>query len=325
MKFKSIICFVFFALTFLTPIAHPFDYSDKKVLYVNSYHAGYEFSDQEQDAAVKALSSAGVQVKVVYMDTKNNPSEDFKEKAGFEVKKIIKGYRPDVLIVADDNAFKYVVAPYYRDAKLPVVFCGINWDISEYGAPYKNTTGMIEIGHIEIVYKQIERFLNGDRVGFLGPDVLSEHKNATYYGKLIEGGFDRIEFVLDFETWKSKYIQLQDEVDLIIISGSAGIKGWQEKEAAEFGFNNMKVAMGTELAEMMSFCLVGAVKKAEEQGEYAAYAALEILKGKRPSDVPIVMNKKGDLMINLKVADKLNIVFTPAILRNAVAIYGLEE
>ncbi len=322
---KIIILFSLAYLILYTAISHSDDYSDKKVLYVNSYHPGYSWSDREQAAAMEVLVNSGVQIKVLYMDTKNNSSEDFKENAAFEVKKVIKVYKPDVLIVADDNAFKYVVMPYYRNAKLPVVFCGINWDISEYGAPYKNTTGMLEIGHIEIVYKHIKRFVGGDKIAFLGPDVLSEHKNAEYYGRFVKGGFDRVEFVSDFKAWKDKYLQLQEEVDLIFFPGPAGIKDWQAQEAAEFGFNNMKIPMGTESTEMMSFCLIGADKEAEEQGEYAAYAALEILKGKRPTDIPVAMNKKGKLMINLKVADKLNIIFTPAILRNAVEIYGLKE
>ena len=83
--------------------------------------------------------------------------------------------------------------------------------------------------------------------------------------------------------------------------------------------------MGTESDEMMPFCLIGASKGGHEQGEYAAKATLEILKGKPANQIPITSNKRGKLMINIVVADKLGIIFTPALIRSAVDIYGLKE
>jgi len=144
------------------------NYRGKRILYVNSYHKGYDWSDGEQRGAETVLAGSGIDLRIVYMDTKNNTSEEFCRQSALKVKKYIEEFKPDVLIVSDDNAFAYVVAPYYRNGNLPVVFCGVNWDVSVYGAPYKNTTGMIEVALISQLYNHLRKFSKGDRVGFLG-------------------------------------------------------------------------------------------------------------------------------------------------------------
>lgn len=304
---------------------HADNYSGKKILFINSYHKGYLWSDGEMEGVEKVLVGMGVTYEVIYMDTKNNPSDKFAQKAARKVKKYIEKFKPDVVISADDPAFKYVIMPYFSNAELPVVFCGINWDISMYEAPYSNTTGMIEVGMGEGIFRHLKKFAKGKRAAFLGADMLSERKNAEYFAKFIEGGFVRVEHVLDFESWKAKYLDLIDEVDMLYIAAPDGIKGWDPEEAKRFVLENIRVPIGTESDRVMPFGLIGLTKVQQEQGEYAAWAALQILDGKEPREIPVVTNKKGNLSLNVVVAGKLGVVFTPAMLRNAYRIYGVEE
>ncbi|MCQ9204833.1 MAG: ABC transporter substrate-binding protein [Omnitrophica bacterium] len=301
-----------------------FDYRGKKILFINSYHKEYYWSDGEQAGVERVLAGSGVELKVVYMDTKNNPGEKFKRKAGLKVKKIIEKFKPDVVIAADDNAFKYVIMPYYRDADLPVVFCGLNWDISVYDAPYSNTTGMIEVGLYEGIHKHLKRFAQGDRVGFIGVDVLSSYKNADYFSKQMKDKLVFKEHVRDFKSWKKKYLEAQDKVDMLILDTAAGIKNWNAKEAEKFVLENIRIPIGTESVTLASHSLIGLTKVPQEQGEYAAAAALRILKGEKPSEIPLVTNKKGDLFLNIKIAGKLDIIFTLSMLKNAKEIIGVE-
>tara|TARA_B100000315_G_scaffold258424_1_gene310460 strand:- start:888 stop:1877 length:990 start_codon:yes stop_codon:yes gene_type:complete len=310
------------SFTFSSPAKN---YKGKKILLINSYHDGLPWSDGEIRGMKSILDGSGVEFKIEHMDTKINPSDEFKVQAGIRAKKVIDTYKPDVVIVADDNAFKYVIMPYYRDSDLPVVFCGINWDISVYGGPYSNTTGIIEVGLTSGLYNHMKKLVKGNRVGFIGPDVLSEHKNAEHYEKYIEGGYAYKEFVKDFQSWKKAYLEMQDKVDMFIVPGHAGIKGWDSDKATEFIFENINKPIATESEDLMAFALMALSKVSEEQGEQAALSALRILGGEKPIDIPIVFNKKGHLVLNLKVADKLNIIYTPAMLRNAKAIIGLEE
>jgi ABC-type uncharacterized transport system substrate-binding protein len=61
-------------------------------------------------------------------------------------------------------------------------------------------------------------------------------------------------------------------------------------------------------------------KSSQEQGEWAAEAAITILRGTPPSEIPIAENKKGQLILNLEIANKLNIVFSPSLLKNAIIL-----
>ena len=51
----------------------------RKVLYVNSYHEGYVWSDDEEKGFFKAMdrSDLPIDLKVFRMDTKRNDSEEF--------------------------------------------------------------------------------------------------------------------------------------------------------------------------------------------------------------------------------------------------------
>jgi len=298
------------------------NYQGKKILYINSYHPGYYWSDGEQKAAEGFLKNTGVQLKIVYMDTKNNPSAEFSRRAGLKVKKLIQSFKPDVVIAADDTALRYVIMPYYRDAQLPVVLCGINWDLSPYGAPYKNTTGIIEIGLVGPIYKHLRKMANGNRVGILSFDSFGERKNAGYYHRYIDGELSQTEFVKDFTAWKQKFIDMQDKVDMLIVADPSGIRGWNITEAEQFVLEHIRIPVGTETVSMISISLVGVIKIPEEQGECAAAAALRILDGEKPSDIPIVSNKKGNLYVNLRIANKLGAIFSPATLRSAKVVVG---
>ena len=94
-----------------------------------------------------------------------------------------------------------------------------------------------------------------------------------------------------------------------------------EAAAREFITNNTRIPTGYVDGYMTPFVLVTMGKIPEEQGEYAARVALEILDGVPPADRPVATNKKAQLGINLQIAEKLGIVFTPSILKNAEIIY----
>ena len=81
-------------------------------------------------------SASPVTLSLCCMDTKRHGTEEFKRQAGVKVKGIIESWKPDVVIGSDDNYVKYVIVPYFRDAKLSFVFCGVNcWPTWPQGSP----------------------------------------------------------------------------------------------------------------------------------------------------------------------------------------------
>lgn len=292
----------------------------KKVMLVDSYHQGYEWTDGIV-AGVKGVTTAkGVELKVVHMDTKRNPGDAFAKAAGLKAKEAIDAYKPDVLIACDDNASRFIVEPFYKDAALPVVFCGVNWDGAGYGYPYKNVTGMVEVALIPQLVENLKGFAKGTRVGFLTSDTETERKEGVWIKKLFKVQFSSEQYVKTMAAWKDAFKKMQSEADMLILNSVAGITDWNEAEGAAFALENGKIPSGTTYAWLMPVSMVGLIKVAEEQGEWSAHTALKILDGASPASIPIVQNKKASVSLNAKLGAKAGIVFPPALLRNATVL-----
>lgn len=291
------------------------DLSGKKILYVDSYHLEYPWSAGIQKGIKDALKHTDIELKIVHMDTKRHRTEAFKKQAALNVKKVIENYQPDVVIASDDNASKHLIQPYYKNADLPFVFCGVNWDASTYDYPYKNTTGMVEVSLVKPLVKQLESYSKGVRLGILAFDSFSERKAVANYKTVVVINEER--YVSTFEEWKQAYIDLQKQVDQLILVNITGAENWNDEQAVEFVKQNTSIPTGALERWIMPFAMLGYVKIPEEQGEWAAKAALKILKGHPPRSIPITTNEKGKLMINLGISEKANILFSLAMLKTA--------
>ena len=311
---------IIYVLMFISLSALADQQASKKVLFINSYHAGYEWSDGIH-AGIKAIfEGKNIELKSIEMDTKRNGDEAFKKEAALNAKAVIESFQPDVVIAADDNASKYLIMPYFKDADLPFVFCGVNWDASVYGFPFKNVTGMEEVALINSIAKHLKNHSKGDKLGLLGIDSLTARKNADQYAKLLNTTIEHAYFVKDVETWKQQFLKLQDEVDMLILQNPKGIEGWNDEEIVKFVEQNTRIPTGTTQAERTIFTLLGIVKVPEEQGIWAAQTALKILDGTPPNDIPIAQNREGRVIVNLKIGNKLGIIFDPRLLRMAEII-----
>jgi ABC-type uncharacterized transport system substrate-binding protein len=296
------------------------DAAGKKVMLIDSYHQGYEWSDGIE-AGVKSVAGAkGLELKVVHMDTKRNPGDAFAKAAGLKAKEAVDAYKPDVLIACDDNASKFVVEPFYKNAALPVVFCGVNWDGSGYGYPYKNATGMVEVALIPQLIENLKGFAKGSRVGFLTADTETERKEGVWIKKLFKVDFAAEEYVKTMAAWKDAFKKLQSQADMLILNSAAGIADWNEAEAAAFALEHGKIPSGTAYAWLMPVSMVGLIKVAEEQGEWSAATAVKIMEGASPASIPVTQNKKASVSLNAKLGAKAGIVFPPALLRNATVL-----
>lgn len=316
------------APSLMSPQKAQADRSKKKVLFVDSYHRGYEWSDGVTEGILNIFdaklneddsvdnSESNVDLRIVRMDTKRNTSEEFKQQAALKAKSVIESWRPDVIIASDDNAFKYLVMPYYRDADLPVVFCGLNWDASIYGAPYNNTTGMVDVSLVKQLMEQLRLYSHGNRIGFLSGDTITPRKEAMYYRSLFNLNLTE-KYVNNFEDWKKNYIDMQQNFDILIFYDNAGINDWNKAEAIELTRKQTIIPIGSTLDWMSEYSLVAYAKVPQEQGEWAANTALEILNGKSPSDIPVTTNKKAKVYLNMEIARKLGVTFPMELINQA--------
>jgi ABC-type uncharacterized transport system substrate-binding protein len=291
-------------------------YEGKRVYHLGSYHAGYEWSDEVNRGIDEVLKGTGVILKSFAMDSKRHPEEDYIRRIAQEAKLDIDNFKPDVIISSDDNAFKYVIMPFYRDSEIPVVFCGLNWDASIYEVPYSNTTGMVEVVLVEQLIGFLKQYAEGCRIGILADDNYTAKKEIDIYRKVLKLEFDD-RYVRDFDRWRELFREMQDTADMLIVFNNAAINGWDKDAAVAWVNEHTKIPTGSNLEYMSYYCLATFAQNPEEQGRWAAQAALKVLDGTKVTDIPMTKNKETRFFINLSIADKLDVIIPPSKIRHA--------
>ncbi len=292
----------------------------KKALYINAYHPDYAWSDDEQEAAYAVLRSAGVDFRVIYMDTKRNNTMEQIRAAADDARQTIEKFKPDVVILQDDNPVQHVLVPWYRNADLPFVFCGVNWECGHYGLPCENVTGMLEVSLVPQILDTVRRLARGTRIAMLGNDNETDRMEGRMIPQRFGITWCAEHYVKTFEEWRTVYGQLQTTADIIFWYGSAGIKQWDDEQAKAIVRDQTRVITCSSQYYMAEFVLVGHMKLGEEQGDWAAHAALKILEGTSPADIPVAQNKNARITLNMPLAKRLGVVFPVDLVEQAELI-----
>ena len=289
-----------------------------KCLYISSYHQGYAWSDGVE-RGVRSVLDGKCDIRQFDMDTKRNKDEAYKKRVALEAKQLIESWRPDVVITSDDNAAKYLIKPYFREHDMPFVFAGINWTVDAYGFPYSNVTGIIEVAPVKAIFDRVTD-LQGipERGYYLGADTLTERKNLDRFVKSATRNGIVLHHTLapTMQDWIAAYKKAQD-YDFIIMGSNSGINDWQDDQARDTVLTSSRKISLTNHVWMMPYTLLGLTKVPEEQGEWAAKAALHILDGAKPSDIAIISNRKWDIWLNEAVSKSAGVNIPKKIRRKA--------
>jgi len=258
-----------------------------------------------------------------YMDTKQNKSKTFGENMALQAKNYIEKTAPDILIAADDNASRYLIQPYYKDSKIPVVFCGINHTIRSYGYPYSNATGMIEISPVRPLLKYVKASLKKVTHGvYLASDTISQHKEFELNQEVYSAQGIHLTplFVTNMGEWKRAYNKAQMQSDFLILGNNGGIEDWKDADAIKHVIQMGKLLSVTNYDWMNRYAVLTVSKLAEEQGEWAAEVALAVLDGEKISDIPIVVNRRSKVFVNLTLMKKTGFRLSQKIMTKAIRI-----
>lgn len=305
-------CLLAFAAVF------PLSVSADKCLYISSYHKGYAWSDGVEKGLRNTLEGH-CELKQFDMDTKRHKDEASKKAAAQKAKQIIESWQPDVVITSDDNAARYLIKPFYKDHKIPFVFCGVNWSVDEYGFPYKNVTGIVEVAPINAAFERIATIQGTPKTAFyIGADTLTEKKNLARFQKAANKKQVELNYGLasNLAEWINYYQDAQ-QYDFVIVGSNSGINDWDEIKAKTAIDQTTKVMSVTNHEWMMPYTILGLTKIPEEHGEWAAQAALYILSGTQPSDIPIVSNRKWEIWLNQNILAKTEAILPKSISQKA--------
>ena len=136
--------------------------------------------------------------------------------------------------------------------------------------------------------------------------MTTERKVTQIYNDRFFEGKVRVRLVKTCEEFKQSFIQLQQEVDILYVGNKEGLEGWDDAEGQQFMTEHIAVPTGSRSAWLIPYALITLAKRGDEHGEWAAQTALDIIDGKSISEIPITQNQKGELFLNLDMAEQLD-------------------
>jgi len=315
MRFKIIIIACIFSLVW--PALAYGAKEKKNVLYVNSYHNGYQWSD-EILLGIRTILNASlykVDLQIEYMDTKKYSYEPINSS-------LFKLYRDkfsdedfDVIIVSDNHAFNFVIE--HRDALfpgIPLIFCGIN-DYESADTSSGNMTGIVEnfdlLNTLEIARKlhpeKTRMVVVGDQ-SITGRGI--EQQVYTMLGRYDSELEVEFWFKLSLQETKEKVERLPEDTFLFFSPWYQTVKGkfYTAEEVMEAIYAHSSVPIYTTWEFLLGHGAVGgSLLSGLHHGKMAAEMALRILKGENPDDIAVVVEPSGEYMFDYEVMQKLKI------------------
>lgn len=113
-----------------------------KVLVIESYHSGFGW-DADYLRGLSEVLLPDNEIRTFEMDTKRIPQELFAQKA-HEALDMFRAYRPDIVILGDDNASRLLAADILK-TNVPIVYLGLNNNPRCYGLyGHEQVAGIME-------------------------------------------------------------------------------------------------------------------------------------------------------------------------------------
>ena len=234
----------------------------------------------------------------------------------------IQEEEPDLLIVSDDNAVKYLVEPNPQ-ISIPIVFCGVNWSADQYDLSHHNITGILEILPVEEVLVAMKPYYPSmQRLLVLNENTTTSRKTKPFLDAVCErvGISVTQELVDDFETWKAVFKEANQSYDVIYLQTRGAIKNWDQEEALRVIDEHIRVPLVTCESFMMPYAVFGLTQISKEQGVLAAETAMKILEGTSPDNIPVSRNRQTEVWLNSRLADKIDFQPDEKLLEDATIV-----
>jgi ABC-type uncharacterized transport system substrate-binding protein len=261
-------------------------------LYINSYHQGYEWGDRIQAQFNQDMKDICT-VSYHYLNAKHEKSVTQLKNKGMEIANLISLSQPDIVIAADDAASEYVVMPYLRNGRTPVISVGINWDPRPFGYPMDNATGMTEIWPIQQTLNLVKTVTGSLKsITLITTDNVLEKRDEVAIRKVTEKNNIQLTsyFVDTFAEWKKAVMAAQNN-DAIKLGTIQGIKDWDKAAAIAWLKEKNKRFIFVNQDFMMPYAMYSISKSPEEFGHWAAELSKAIFKGDKPWELPIIPNR----------------------------------
>lgn len=296
--------------------------ASRHVFILHSYNPEYIWTQNINQGVLEALGDLDVVYDYFYMDAKRRPDKPSLEMAARKALARIADFSPDVVIAVDDVAQQYVVAPSLKGRPAPqVIFCGLNAPPSRYGFPASNVSGVRERWHFREGFALLKRLLPNTRTvvfltdasessGYIIRDMEDDQANGGPF--VLE--LRHVDSTDSFQEWQRRIIAYQSSVDAVALGIYHSLRDERtgkvvtpEEAAAWMQSVNAKPTLG--FADYaLSDVLCGVLEAGHEQGFLAANMARSVLlTDAAAGGLPMRINERGVIMVNLRIAERLNV------------------
>ncbi|MCP4119687.1 MAG: hypothetical protein GY737_30655 [Desulfobacteraceae bacterium] len=291
----------------------------KRVMVVHSYHETQQGHVVEMTQGIReAFSGFRVNMKFFHMDTKRRTDTAWKIEAGKLAAREMLAFQPHVVIAMDDNAQAFFVKQNMSREKAPFfVFGGVNAEISDYGFPAENVTGVLERPNIKESIELLQKIVPTVKKMVMLSDKSKTTDLFVKYCKTLDLpveilGYEQPRTLKEWRSVVTKYRDKADAFGLYLLrtidDDSDPERHVPETELIEFLNAHGKLpTVGFFDTSAKSGLLCGISVSMKEQGYAAARMARAILEGADIADFKIQPTSKGRILLNLKTAERLGI------------------
>ncbi len=289
----------------------------RNILYLNSYHDGYPWSDNELEGIRSVLNETEftIDLQIEYLDSKRYSYQDTKDSLFSLYQKKFDKEAFDIIITSDNNALKFVEE--FRETLfpgVPVVFCGIN-DIAIVPSQCHNITGIIENFNPMATF-DIAKKLHPERkkVIIFDGDPSADHTIA----KQIITKLRDSQYPLEIEYWGT--ISLEENmkrIENLPQDAFLFVLPWYQREQGTLYTSQEIMTAISEKSEVPIYTswnfllgsgtVGGKMISGYQHGREAATLTLRILRGEEAKEIPIREAASGKYSFDYNILQKLGI------------------
>ena len=317
-----------------------------RIAVVSSYHREYLWSQDTNSGVVSALldfgyldepgqgavftrtdrvASSTAVVRKFWMDSKRRSAPAEIKAAVARIVGALEDFRPDILLLGDDNATNYL-GNHYMDGAVPVVFWGVNGSPLKYRLldsiqrPGHNVTGIYQAGYLKEGVLRLTQLVPGiKRMAVLSDGSPTGRAKAKEINRLFRKG--ELPVILtdsvvtnSLATWKARALELRDKVDAFFVLNHNTLKraDGSPVDQLEAGAWYLREIKKPDVSHEKQFVLEGVLCAVDDSGYKQGYEAVRVAhrilrKGESPGNISAYAPPPGGFVVNLERAEMLGL------------------
>lgn len=289
----------------------------KNVLYLNSYHNGYRWSDAILEGVRSVLDESAykIDLQIEYLDAKKYDFESVTNMLVPLFEQKFRGDTFDVVMVSDNDAYQFALQ--YRDRffpDTPLVFAGVN-DLDDMAVMPENVTGVVENFDLRLTL-DVALKLHPEKRRMV---VVGDQSTAGLaIRRQVEAVAPSFKDRLEVEYWSDMDLEeVLDRVELlkpdtfmffIPFYQTIGGKFYTAEEVVRVIADHTDVPLYTAWEFLLGNGVVGGrLLSGFQHGQTAASLALQVLSGQSADSIPVHDEPTGEYAFDYNVLQRLGI------------------